>query len=58
MSFPSLPNFGNIDNPLISSPFVENNKSGNTFSDSDLLLEDGQDFLLEDGENLLLEGAP
>lgn len=56
MSFPSVNGFGLKDNPLIESPFVQNNEiSGSpTPGGNFFLLLNGSFFLLLNGSQLLL----
>lgn len=58
MSWPHLPTFGIVDNPLIDSPFVSNNdEESGGFANNDFLLMDGEFFNLMDGTHLLLMGT-
>ncbi len=57
MSFPVPGQFGVIENPLIITPFANNNTPGTVTSASDFLLLDGEMFLLLAGGNFLLVGT-
>lgn len=59
MPWPKLNTYGITDNPILISPYVENNENdGGSFAENDFLLlgSDGL-FLLLGGGNLLLLGA-
>ena len=55
MTKPSVRDFGIVNNPLLFTPFVENNfeGEGGEFSNLDMLFMDGEHWLLMDGEQLL-----
>ena len=59
MSWPALPAFGIVNNPLLDSPFTSNNDQGNNVppqpSNRFLLLSGGNFLLLGGGDLLLLE---
>lgn len=59
MSWPALPAFGIVNNPLLESPFVTNNDEGTigppVSSNRFLLLSGGDFLLLSGGDFLLLE---
>lgn len=59
MSWPALPAYGVEHNPLLASPFVTNNDSGNSFppllNNRFLLLSGGNFLLLSGAQFLLLE---
>lgn len=59
MPWPRLKDFGIVENPLIYSPFEENNSPGDggVPAINDFLLLNGFPFLLLNGENLALLGA-
>lgn len=58
MPYPNTGRFGIIENPLLFTPFVEDNtEGGGEFSDNDFLLLDGEFFLLLDGTHFLLLGS-
>ena len=58
MSWPALPAFGIVENPLIISPFASNNSPGGSspppIHGNLFLLSTGSDFLLSDGGFFLL----
>lgn len=54
MSFPNPNTFGIVDNPLVFSPYSENNFDGGVFANNDFLLLDGDQFMLLDGDSFLL----
>jgi len=58
MSFPTLPKFGLVDNPLLNSPFVYNNTEGSVSPTppgvEDFLLLSGMIFELLSGLDFLL----
>jgi len=56
MSYPALPAFGIVENPLIITPFATNNSPGTSFPSNAFLLMDGTHFLLMDGTDFLLTG--
>jgi hypothetical protein len=60
MPWPRLKDFGIVDNPLIYSPFEENNapdSGGGPPAFNDFLLLNSFPFLLLNGNNLTLLGA-
>lgn len=59
MSYPNINGFGIADNPLIFTPFVQNNggSGGSPFPSNSFLLMDGTHFLLMDGTFFLLMGS-
>jgi len=57
MSWPALPAFGIINNPLLESPFVTNNDEGTEgppVASNRFLLLSGGDFNLLNGSQFLL----
>lgn len=54
MPFPSPNSYGIVDNPLVYTPFFENNFDGGIFNILNFLLMDNTPFLLMDGTNFLL----
>ena len=57
MAYPKPGKFGVVDNPLIFTPFEENNSEGSIFPANSFLLMDGTNFLLMDGSQFLLMGS-
>jgi len=59
MPWPRTSSFGLVDNPLIYSPFEENNApdDGGVPAFNDFLLLSGIPFLLLNGNNLTLLGS-
>lgn len=53
MPFPNQ-YYGLVDNPLIVSPYFNNDNNETSFEDNLFLLLDGSDFLLLDGTDFLL----
>lgn len=57
MSWPALPAFGIVNNPLLDSPFFTNNDEGNVTPpqpNNRFLLLSGGNFLLLNGQDFLL----
>ncbi len=54
MSLPNPNTFGIVENPLVYSPYVENDFGPGVFAGNDFMLLDNTPFLLLDGGNLLL----
>lgn len=57
MPFPKVGTFGIVENPLIFTPFGENNSPSGIISGNNFLLMDGEFFLLMDGTHFLLMGS-
>ena len=59
MPWPRLKDFGIVENPLVYSPFEENDSPGDggVPAFNDFLLLSGGNFILLNGDNLELLGA-
>lgn len=57
MPFPKVGVFGIVENPLVFTPFGENNSPSGMTVGNNFLLMYGEFFLLMDGTHLLLMGS-